>query len=124
MARGATVTVEGINALVRRLAKIDAELIVGLKGVHLQMAQTVIGAAGPGAPRRSGRLAGSLRGGQAARQSIVRAGGASVPYAGPIHWGWPARGIRANPWIAAAAQASEPVWLAQYEQALRALVEN
>jgi len=44
----------------------------------------------------------------------VQAGRASVPYAGPIHWGWPARNIEPQPFLTDAAVATEPRWTAQY----------
>lgn len=44
------------------------------------------------------------------------AGGAAVPYAGPIHWGWPSHNIEPQPFIAAAAQDTEPQWLGLYER--------
>lgn len=44
------------------------------------------------------------------------AGGAATPYAGPIHWGWEARNIEPQPWIAEAAQDTEPQWLGMYEE--------
>jgi hypothetical protein len=61
-----------------------------------QVAQLVVRAAPPArrtAPARSPPPAG--RAGQTA--AVVRAGRASVPYAGPIHWGWPSRHITAQP---------------------------
>ncbi|HZZ55699.1 MAG TPA: HK97 gp10 family phage protein [Trebonia sp.] len=51
------------------------------------------------APRRTGRLAGSHR--------LLPLTGKSVrvtnaaPYAAVIHWGWPAHGIKRQPWLVA-----------------------
>jgi hypothetical protein len=59
----------------------------------------VAGAARPLAPIRSGKLAASIRPGAAATKATVRAGAAQLPYAGPIHYGWPARHIRPNPFL-------------------------
>ena len=53
----------------------------------------------------------------------MSAGGASLPYAGPIHWGWPARRIEAQPFIADAAQATEPIWIPAYEADVQAAVD-
>jgi hypothetical protein len=50
------------------------------------------------------------------------AGSASVPYAGPIHWGWPDRHIPAQPWIAAAAQDTQSQWLSEYQDALDQII--
>jgi hypothetical protein len=67
------------------------------------------------APHRSGRLVGNIRAGATQKAAFVRAGGARVPYAGPVHWGWPKRNITANPFMTKAAQQTEPRWLAVYE---------
>ena len=61
-----------------------------------------------------GRLKASLRVAATNRAGIVRAGRKSVPYAGVIHWGWPARHITPHPWIMRAAQENEAVWMAVY----------
>jgi hypothetical protein len=50
------------------------------------------------------------------------AGRASVPYAGPIHWGWPARNISANPFLSNAAVESQPRWLTGYDSDLKKIV--
>lgn len=65
-------------------------------------------------PVVSGRLRGSISPGRAeANVGVVRA---SAPYAGVIHWGWPARGIRANPFLSDAATGTEAAWIQFYEQ--------
>ena len=45
-------------------------------------------------PRKSGRLANTARGNRAKGSARVTIGRASVPYAGPIVYGWPRRNIR------------------------------
>lgn len=75
-----------------------------LKDAHRKIADDVAAEAAPHAPRRTGRLAGTVRASGTASAAIVRAGRSSVPYAGPIHWGWQARGITAQPWIYEAGQ--------------------
>lgn len=47
------------------------------------------------APKVSGLLAGNVRAGAAKTKATVYVGGARVPYAGPINFGWPARNIEA-----------------------------
>ncbi|WP_245945753.1 HK97 gp10 family phage protein [Corynebacterium senegalense] len=61
-----------------------------------------------------GRLKASLRVAATNRAGIVRAGRKAIPYAGVIHWGWPARHIRPHPWIMRAAQDNENVWMRVY----------
>jgi hypothetical protein len=57
------------------------------------------------APVRSGKLEGTIRAGRGKTKAVVRAGGARAPYAGVIHYGWPARGIAAQPFLVDALQA-------------------
>jgi hypothetical protein len=45
-------------------------------------------------PTRSGRLRDSVRGNRAKGKAIVTFGGARVPYARPIQYGWPAHNIK------------------------------
>lgn len=44
-------------------------------------------------PVLSGRLKANIRAGQAKTKATVSAGGARLPYAGVINYGWPAHGI-------------------------------
>lgn len=76
------------------------------------------------APKRSGNLAASIRSGKGKNRVVVYAGGASVPYAGPIHWGWPGHGISDNPFILNAMRESEPVWTGYYERELEKIVSQ
>lgn len=73
------------------------------------------------APRLSGLLAFTVRGSRAASRVTISAGGAAAPYAGPVHWGWPARNIEGQPFIADTAQASEPTWLGFYEADMQSI---
>ena len=95
-----------------------------LKSAHAKAAGIVVGYARPHTPRRSGRLAESVRSTGTGTAAIIRAGFASVPYANPIHWGWPARHIVATPWISRDARASEDVWRQVYEDAVSRLVDR
>lgn len=51
------------------------------------------------APRVTGHLAGSTRATATKVQGQVAVGSSSVPYAGPIIFGWPRRNIAPNPFI-------------------------
>ncbi|GAA0898703.1 hypothetical protein GCM10009551_107070 [Nocardiopsis tropica] len=65
-----------------------------------------------------------MRTGATQRAGVVRAGRASVPYAGPIHWGWEARGIRAQPFLSDAARSSEAAWLQVYDAHIDRIIDN
>lgn len=117
------VQIDGLKDLIRRLRNVENG-IQDLKEVHREAAGIVGMAALVTAPVRTGRMAVTMRVGVTQKTGIVRFGYASVPYAGPVHWGWgtrpnPARGWRggpiiANPWASEAAQATEPAWYEVY----------
>lgn len=107
------VRVRGAAQLRRTLRRAAGDLDE-VKAAHRRAAAYVAGVASARAPRRSGRLAGGVRGNNAARRATVSAGGYGVVYAGPIHWGWPARNIAAQPFISDAAVATEPTWVGMY----------
>lgn len=94
-----SIRVEGLNKLVRDLKKLDADLAASMKRVNRELAGDVADTARATVPRRTGRLAGSLRAGATQRSGVVRAGGAGVPYAGVVHFGWAKRKIRPRPFL-------------------------
>ncbi len=55
-----------------------------------------------------------MRPGGTQTKAVVRVGGAGVAYAGPIHWGWAARNIAANPWVVRVVDEDEPAITATY----------
>lgn len=123
MARRPAVEVDGLRTLQRTLKRAGVSL-QDLKDAHAEVAALVVRAAEPGAPRRTGALAGSTRGSGTQAAAIVRAGRAAVPYAGPIHWGWPRRGIKAQPWLYEAAVRSQDEWTGTYLAALEQIIDS
>ncbi len=93
-----------------------------LKTAHRDAADVVVKATR--APNVTGRLQSTVRPGATKTMAIVRAGYASVPYAGPIHWGWPRRGIRAQPFLSDAATSSESTWIQAYENEIEDIVNR
>lgn len=89
--------------------------LADLKDANRHAANIASDASAPLAPFRTGALRRSVRSSGTVSAGIIRAGRKRVPYAGPIHWGWPSRGIRATPFLTQGAQTSEPVWLPLYE---------
>lgn len=123
MARRAGVEVEGLAQLRRSLRGLGEDL-ADLKDANRDAARVVATAAAARAPRRTGRLAASLRPARAAAAASVVAGSAQVPYAGPVHWGWPARHIEGNPFAMQAADATRHVWLPIYERELQRALDR
>lgn len=115
MPGGPIVRVQGARQLRATLRKAGDDL-TEMQRIHATVSRFVAARAAGYAPRVTGALAGSVRGSQAKTRAIVRAGGARVPYAGVIHWGWPRRNIAATYFASRAATDTEPTWLRYYMQ--------
>jgi hypothetical protein len=92
-----------------------------LKQANQGASQIVVAAARGRAPRRTGRLAASGQGVPKDKQASITF---SVPYANPIHWGWRARNIRAQPFAITAAEATQPQWLRRYEDNIQQVIKG
>ncbi|GAA2082181.1 hypothetical protein GCM10009840_17840 [Pseudolysinimonas kribbensis] len=93
---GVRVRVEGLRTTVSRLNKAGADAD-DMKDLMHGIGELVVHAAH--VPDRSGALAGTVRAGRGKTKAVVRAGGAKAPYAGVIHYGWPARNIAPHPFL-------------------------
>lgn len=93
--RGAAIEVDGTAALRRDLRRLAGpDLDDALREANKKVGAVVADEAARLVPRRSGRLARSIEAVASEKFPIVRAGTkGSVPYAGPIHFGWPTRGL-------------------------------
>lgn len=89
-----SVRVEGLNKTLKALQSYGVE-VADLKDTMAGIAREGATLAARYAPKRSGRLAGTVRGNKAKAKAVVIAGRARVPYAGAINYGWPKRGIKA-----------------------------
>jgi hypothetical protein len=99
--------------------------LTDLKIVHGQAAGIAAGRARQLAPKRTARLAGTIRASGTKTAGIVRVGNNSkVKYAGPIHWGWPARHIKPNPFASTGATESQPAWLPMYSRYIDAALDK
>jgi hypothetical protein len=92
------IKVEGARELKKALKDVENG-IADLKAVHADAAAIVEVKATSLVPRRSGTLGDSIRSSGNKSGGVVRAGRARVPYAGPIHFGWPARNIAPQPFL-------------------------
>lgn len=110
------VRVEGLSSLRLAFVRAGGDL-KEWKAVNKDAAGVVVPVARSGAPNVSGRLARTVRAGATQKAGIIRVGNnTNTPYAGPIHFGWPARNIKAQPFATDAAQSTEPAWLLVYER--------
>lgn len=118
-----TVEIDGARRLRTTLKKAGYDL-ADFKKVNRTAAATVAAHAKSTSPYKTGALQSTIRPAATLRAGIVRAGFKRVPYAGPIHWGWPSRNIKAQPWLTTTAKATEPVWVPQYELHMRLVVSQ
>lgn len=117
------IRVEGADELRRALRGV-ADGTDDLKAVHLEAGELVVGRATQIVPRRSGTLGASIRAGAQARQGVVRAGKAAVPYAGVIHFGWAKRNIRPQPFLYDALDDRRREVIETYEAGVQGLLKR
>lgn len=123
MAISGGVRVEGLNQLTRNLLTLGLEiddLKEAFGGIAAEAAQVAAGFA----PKRTGRLAASVRGNRAKNKAVVMAGRASVVYAGPINYGWPARKIAAASFMQKADEVMAPKALQALEDAIESKIKS
>lgn len=118
------IEIQGLRELNRAFRSLGREATGELKGVHLDAAKIVEERARQIVPKRTGRLAGTLRSAGTMRGANVRAGFARVPYAGPIHFGWARRNIRPQPFLYDALDERRSEVLDAYEKNLKRLIRK
>jgi hypothetical protein len=99
VARRSAIEVQGVKVIQKQLKQMDDGTVQELKKVYLYSADLVFRNAVPRVPVRSGALRASVRKAATKRGGFVRAGSKrDVPYAGPVHFGWPNRPNQAKGW--------------------------
>lgn len=100
MAAGkAAVQVTGARELRAALKRMDKRLTDDLKDVHSDAGELVAERARHYVPYLTGRLHDTIRTDRRIGGVSVLAGRTSVPYAGVIHFGWPAHNIEPQPFL-------------------------
>ena len=100
--RAGGVQIEGLASVRRQLGKLSSDVDYRAQeflGVNRAIASAVAGDAKQFVPVLSGALAASVREASSKTSARVKAGGGKIAYAGPIHWGWPARRIKPQPFF-------------------------
>ena len=122
-ANGVRIRIEGLAKTFRAMeaAGVAAE---SMRDLMHSIGLIVVSAARPNAPTLSGALAGDIRAGKGKTKAVVRAGRASIPYAGVQHYGWPARGIAAKPFLAAAVQSTRAQTFAALDDGIGELLRK
>jgi hypothetical protein len=106
--------VEGLSQVVRDLQAVGVDLD-DLKDAFAGIASEGARTAAGFTPVRSGRLAGSTRGNRAKNKAVITQGRSSVPYAGPINYGWPRRHIVGTLQMQRADERMQPVAIQRLE---------
>ena len=118
------IQVRGAKELAAGLRKAGIDL-KDLREQNKQAAQVVVGEGRRQVPVRSGSLQRSIRAGATQKAGVVRAGNnGSVPYANPIHWGWPGHHIEPHPFLTQAAKDTEPEWVAIYQAGVEKIISR
>ena len=123
---GFGVEVEGVRELGRDFEKAGTDA-GKMKAANLKVGAIVSAAALAEVPRRSGALAGSVRVTATKNSTTIRFGNnrrTGVPYALPIHFGWPRRGISPTPFLYDAADDRRVAVQAVYEQRVDAILKK
>lgn len=97
--RDTTVTIDGLNQLRRALKSLEPEAAAGFRQAGYASATIVADEAKTIVPVLTGRLRDTIRAALIESGGKVRAGIKSVPYAGPIHFGWGRRNITPQPFL-------------------------
>ncbi len=117
------VQVRGLPKVVRGLQAIGLE-VEDLKDAFGTSASEAAAVIADEAPKRTGRLASDVRGNRAKGKAVVRAGRASVPYAGPINYGWPARNIAPDLFMQRGEEKYTPTAVRRLEEEINAAIRR
>jgi hypothetical protein len=120
-----TIPVKGARELRAAIRRAEStELAAELKAANLAAAEVVAYEAQTIVPVKSGRLLESIRASGQLAAGVVRAGKASTPYAGVIHFGWAAHGIEPNPYLYDAADARVDEVVERYQEAIDRIADS
>lgn len=123
---------KGLNEVIAHTrALADKGTQEAIKASNIEAAETLVRAARPLAPVRSGRLRASIRPAKTLKFAAVYAGSARVPYAAPIHFGWfydkewfIKKNIKPNPFLYRAFGYTKAEILNNYEENMKKAIKK
>lgn len=115
------VRVEGLTSLVRSLQKMGVEA-EDLKDAMGRIAEEIKPDYQAATPALTGRLRGDYRASKSKGKANLYVGRASVPYAAPINYGWPARNIAAANFVAKGDETAAPKASRSLEEEISRLI--
>jgi HK97 gp10 family phage protein len=117
--------VEGLRETLQDLRSLSKDARDDMKETHRNAGEVVAALARSLAPSRTGQLSKTIRSNPTQRQGRITIGrGASVPYAAPIHFGWPARRIKPQPFVYDALDSRRDEVLRLYEERVGLLIDK
>lgn len=141
--RAGSVRVEGLNKVRRDLKKLASDVDYGdqFLAVNKTLADAVAMDSRNYVPVLTGALSASIRSAASAKSGRVKVGGriskearavlggygvgkGSIQYAGPIHFGWPARFIKPQPFVYDAIDKRRGEIKDRYEQLVKKLIRE
>lgn len=123
MSDATSVRVEGIRRVISQMERLGVD-VKDLKGAFQRIGSRAEAHAKGEAPVLTGRLAGSVRQSKRKNSVYLYAGRKSIPYAGVIHFGWPARNITSNPFMYRTVGALGPGAVKEIERELQMLIDR
>jgi len=97
------IKITGLSEVQRNLRKLSTDALDLNKTKFLEtnkkVAEIIINETKKYVPVLTGALAAAIRNASTKKSAKVRAGNVGVQYAGPIHFGWPARSIKPNTFL-------------------------
>ncbi len=117
------VQVTGLAQLNKALTSIGFDFSE-LSEANFAIAKMVADRATTLAPKRTGALAGSIKGVKDKNKVRVSAGNAKVPYAGVIEYGWAKRRIKAQPYLTKAGAELRNEIKQQYENNIKEIIRK
>jgi hypothetical protein len=115
------IKIEGIRELNRSLKDFERDIRLAPTRINREAAKDVAATAKAIVPRRSGRLAGSIKPGASGSTAYVKTG---LVYSPVIHFGWPKHNISPNPFLYNALDQRRADVLALYEKRMQELAEK
>jgi len=119
----AAIQVSGLTELKKNLKDLQFDF-TELKDANFKIGKIVADRAATLAPRRTGALANSIKPKADKTKVVITAGGANVPYAGVIEYGWKKRNIRPQPYIMKAAGELRQQIIEQYKNNINAVIRK
>lgn len=118
MAEAVQVSIQGIDQAEKAIKSLAKELENNLT-LNKELSTTLAQKASAIAPRLTGALASSVQGNPSEKKAQILAGSAAVPYAGVIEYGWPAKNIKAQPYLRAAVNQNMEYIVEKYNESIR-----